>query len=527
MIKRGRVSPANKADVSRQHESFLTQMLQKVANFEGFAEEDKNAIAGWLRATSVLFIPDGRSKRGEVIDYIRPLTAASYRSGFPVQRSRHRGTHEYLFTSLYSAYRDAGNDDSDGLREILNQTALTHGVNFSEAAYPYRDPKYDGTSKIDISSLLSLRYLEGIPSREISQNQKSLVDGGEHWTYGSPLPAIHGSIGTQLYQVLSQFRHWSSPELVSIITCLSSIHLYQLPLRTHQALLEIGFGVNKKWPEGYPVTIGESNQSEMFCDFTGDRDGLSYQLAKKCVARDFSKLTNFFPQLVLARETERALRQDPKLNTLLNTMKPHEILDYILSKVDEEDTSRLASYALMAITTAIPDSDTADGQRTYIEETRSRFNNDLRALCHLVLEDRSRVALDSVRKWLYSTGGLQPNGQTRDGALLRGTMRSPQTWAYSLSDDMLLAVVSMCFFDERGVYSAREITMQVLLERLESKFGILVSRPPKGFESEESYAASRQNYSAFTQKLKTLGCFRGLSDDFEAVLVSFPGKASL
>ena len=60
---------------------------------------------------------------------------------------------------------------------------------------------------------------------------------------------------------------------------------------------------------------------------------------------------------------------------------------------------------------------------------------------------------------------------------------------------------------------------------MSERFGILIDRPPADFDSADARAGAAENLSAFTQRLKLLGCFEGLSDDFSAQFVTRPRVA--
>ncbi|MGH3280519.1 MAG: hypothetical protein ACRDNW_15460 [Trebonia sp.] len=45
-------------------------------------------------------------------------------------------------------------------------------------------------------------------------------------------------------------------------------------------------------------------------------------------------------------------------------------------------------------------------------------------------------------------------------------------------------------------------------------FGILIDQPPTAFDSVNTRAAAAANLEAFKRRLRLLGCFDSLSDDF-------------
>ena len=61
-----------------------------------------------------------------------------------------------------------------------------------------------------------------------------------------------------------------------------------------------------------------------------------------------------------------------------------------------------------------------------------------------------------------------------------------------------------------------------LLEILRDRFGILIDQPPASLNSADNRAAAAANLEAFKRRLRLLGCFDGLSDDFSAQYVRNP-----
>jgi len=60
----------------------------------------------------------------------------------------------------------------------------------------------------------------------------------------------------------------------------------------------------------------------------------------------------------------------------------------------------------------------------------------------------------------------------------------------------------------------QSIRLQEFLRFLEERFGTLVDRPPAPFEGAEYTAAARDNLRAMLRRLRQMGIFRDLSDDF-------------
>jgi hypothetical protein len=58
------------------------------------------------------------------------------------------------------------------------------------------------------------------------------------------------------------------------------------------------------------------------------------------------------------------------------------------------------------------------------------------------------------------------------------------------------------------------------LQFLEERYGILIHRVPQGMESIEANRAARENLSALQKRLRQMGLFENLSDDFEAQYIT-------
>ena len=64
--------------------------------------------------------------------------------------------------------------------------------------------------------------------------------------------------------------------------------------------------------------------------------------------------------------------------------------------------------------------------------------------------------------------------------------------------------------------------MADLLRWLEQRFGVLVERPPKRLDNTSARAAAKGNLEAFRSRLRQMGFYEALSDDFNAQYVTNP-----
>ena len=99
---------------------------------------------------------------------------------------------------------------------------------------------------------------------------------------------------------------------------------------------------------------------------------------------------------------------------------------------------------------------------------------------------------------------------------------SRKSWRYSPTNDLLAVFVQLAAVrlsastnHDRGESgSLQPIRLQDFLQFLEKRFGILIDRPPAPFEGAEYIAAARDNLRAMLRRLRQMGIFRDLSDDF-------------
>jgi hypothetical protein len=159
-----------------------------------------------------------------------------------------------------------------------------------------------------------------------------------------------------------------------------------------------------------------------------------------------------------------------------------------------------------------------DEGRAFIAEIRA--SEGLTAadrLTAVLVEGLRKSGLKNQVKWFHSAGGIM-----KTYGVLKGDLRFRGTWRYSLSDEGLVALLCMVFVDGSGQRTTTRLPIREVLTRLERRFGILIASPPVELDSADARAGAAANLSAFTQRLKLLGCFEGLSDDFSAQFVTRP-----
>lgn len=521
VVKGGKTSPPHNKTSANLELGSLVAVLAKNPQLEGFeGEQGLSILEGWLRAAVVEMIPSKDLPTGEQMDYLRPLTVASYRAGLPKFRSKHRKIDQVVYRSMVTYWLTNPGANSETLRTaVVEESTLGDGLEFTGVQYPYSNPEYSGGKKIDINALLELRFLEGIPGRDPLEPKDGRFDA---LPLSSAVPSATIPVGKSMVELMRAYGSWSAAEITTSLSCIVALFMYQLPVRTALAVSELlREGGNRDL-----LTDSASNPMQMYFDFTNDPNGASSRLSKSCAARDLRVLSNYFIDMILLRETEASARTSKALKEEIEKVDGSQRLVKIAELVKHPDVELAAGFRLEQIERDFTDIDDQQNLEIF-QAIRAASNTNLDALVKVVIEDRQKDGMSSIRKWASSIGGLTKEGSKREHALLSGTMAAPTTWKYSMSEPMLLTLVNLCFLDDKGykpLSPALEISF--LLERLERRFGVLVNRVPQGLDSPEANQAASENFVAFIAKLKTLGYFRGLSDDFSAQFVERPEEGN-
>ena len=159
----------------------------------------------------------------------------------------------------------------------------------------------------------------------------------------------------------------------------------------------------------------------------------------------------------------------------------------------------------------------------------------------ILWEAQESNALKSYVTWFWYVGGL-----TKPYGMLRGNLKGRRVWRYALSDILLETLVQLYAISERK-YIWKKVSTEATLEQLcpvyqesadiknlspepfslrnflsflRQRYGLLINRPPKDMADAETLAASSANLQALKDRLRNMGLFQDLSDDFTAQVVT-------
>lgn len=498
-VKQGRKATI-KAD-SNGYQHYLEKLRQS-PGLDGFtARSGREFLDGWLR-TSVIKIG-----AAEKMDYMQPLTIATYRSGL-VTRIRNRQADDLAYKSmLASLERDQVDNPTAEIKQIF-MNVFGRGVEVGPM--PSATPGYDGQTEIDINSLLQLFLLEEFEGSQKTAPKRERSDDG-FAVPGAILP-----IGTDILRLLRFFGPKMPPaEAMSLLISVLSLRLFQMPLRMGVAARKM---LNGEASEDVECPDAD-NPLEIFCDFTREKGGPSDELSRLCIRRDLDNMRSFFTDRLLIRSLRESVSIFPT-TVDFTSLSPSEQLKKACELRDDPQMQMALGMHLMRIQNALDDSEAGDEGRALITEVRSSGLNAADQLATVLVEGLRSRGMKNQMLWFYTSGGIN-----KSYGILSGTARSRASWRYAPSDELLTALLALCFVDDDGKRTRNRLPIDDVLKRLERRFGILVARPPAMFDDPDGRAGAAANLEAFVRKLQLLGCFQSLSDDFSAQFVNRPREA--
>lgn len=489
VVKQGRRAPS-KTDV-KAYDDYLDRLQANPAlsGFEGDA--GRRVLDGWLRASVLHFERAGLRRSERKMGFLEPLTIASYRSGLPKMTSRNRRADQLAYRSMLRCVAQRGGTNPKAHVNDLFQQTFGTGVDLGQ--FPHSTPAYDGTTDVDITTLLSLRFLEAF---EPNKNPRELQVEAP-----VPVPWAEDSLGTDLVDFLTRFGPvMPVGEAFVHLSALLSLRLFQLPLVTGRAVRAL-FEGNAEPPQGNPA--------ELYCDFVGRRGSESDELSRACVRRDLQIMATLFADRLLLRSIGQAVELAPELRPPADDGWTQLI--GLAEVVDRPQVQMALGLQIQAIAAELEGDD-----RAFLDEVRQSGLSNSEQLTALLVEGLRKRGLENQIKWFWSTGGIN-----KSYGVLAGTLKARTTWRYAPTDECLTALLCMAFLEPNGSVR-RELPVRDVLLRLRRRFGLLISEPPEEFDSADARSGAAENLAAFTRRLQLLGCFEGLSDDFDAQVVRLP-----
>jgi hypothetical protein len=478
------------------------------------SERGREILLNWVSTSVIQFNTIGKTKKGSQIDFMKFLTIGGYRAGLPKDETRSsvRQIDSTFYRNLinYVGNLPGCEKPAEEIHTRVTSTSLAVGLDFDPIHQPWKEPTYNGRDEIDINTLLELRLLENFSPRvERAKPASSKAQNAN--SVNLPFPEVLEDLSRDFFNITEAFKNRSSSELLSMYKSIFSLRLYKLPILLTSVLK------NYK-AENYDAEFDR----EMFFDFTNSKKSASYNLAIKCVLEDVNFAGQYLYFGTYLREAEHMVRKISARSAEYQSLGPEERVKYLYNFATS-DTANDRAYDSLQEFRDFYNADHPDSVEANEILNSCQKETHFETLIEVILSAVRQRGNSSLRKWFYSVGGLKNERSSTTVAILGGDMRHITGWHYTMSDAVLNTLLHMCFMDDRGnIIKRTELPMEDVLNRLRNRFGIVIAVPPLGFESIENQRAASENFVAFKKRLRQLGWFEGLSDDFDAQHITKP-----
>jgi hypothetical protein len=279
-------------------------------------------------------------------------------------------------------------------------------------------------------------------------------------------------------------------------------------------------------PEDLPAAMQDTPQPstlQVYLDFTNGASSRSLEMSRTCVRRDIEAYQQFLWSNLLLRQLDiyvNKQRNNPRVKTDMEKALPSDTVGaYYLQKIlllqDDPrinvhlDAAAERDEGLIYVANMEGDEGEDTESRRWLDGVAASGMSYVERVVNLLVEAQRGDANQHFIQWFYGVGGLKkPHG------ILRGITTHRQTWRYAPENDLLAVLVQVATARLSPPGKLRPIKLQEFLEFLERNYGILIDRPPEPFTGAEYAAAASDNLRAMLRRLRQMGVFRDLSDDF-------------
>ncbi|HCI80024.1 MAG TPA: hypothetical protein DHW02_10055, partial [Ktedonobacter sp.] len=455
----------------------------------------------------------GRGAKDEQIMTIMPYSLLAHKPGFPA-KGRLRGADVFIYQALRNSI---GTDDA--LRNFVKRV-FGRGVNIG--VLPNLGGSYDGTTQLDTLTRLSIAFLDGFKDTNPGiDREKNVV---------SPCPMLTQELATDIYRYLFQYYDAMPIQaFTNYLLILINLELFNYTLKLVNAINALVHS-----PDTLPLAMLEQKHAsppQLYVDFTDSGIGYSQEMAKACVRRDIETYQRFLTSTLLLRQLDSyvdKLKRNPRYKVDVEKFLRqgelsgnHYLQSLLLLQNDSiiglgiDALASLDEDRIRTENTHDGDEDDPDALR-FLDAITGEAEGSVERVIALLVEGQKENAIKNLMQWHMGVGGLKK----QDG-LLRGSSTNRKSWRYAPTNNLLAVLVQLAAARQKTTTSqdgehrdVQPIRLQDFLHFLEERFGILVDRPPDQFEGAEYAAAARENLSAMLGKLRQMGIFRDLSDDF-------------
>ncbi len=516
ILSQGRGKARQINDATRVKE--YIRLLAQHHTLDGFDDSvGYRVLERLVRTTLIRTGSVGRANKGEQILSIVPYTLLTHKPGFPIRSSRNRSADTFIYQILRDNLQKADDRLLETIKYLFGKGVIINNM-------PELGGSYDGHTELDTLTRLSVAFMDSFQNTRTGLSREQ--------SFISACPVLANEMATDLLRFLYAYHeNMPSQAFTYHLLALINFELFNYTLKLVYALNAL---VAK--PEELPVAM--SNQPafslpQLYLDFTHDVRSQSYEMAKACVRRDIEAYQQFLPSLlhlrlldsyvdILKRNSQRRAKIDTVLEgatsgpqylqRLLFLERDPSLALYIeaQARMDEERIREENKYIddVKSKDDAVNKEDTE--VLAWLDEIADTAETDIERVINLLVEGQKSDGITHFVNWYWGVGGIKkPHG------VLVGTTKSRQSWRYAPSNDLLAVLVQVAAarLSEKEI-QIHPIRLQDFLQFLEQRFGILIDRPPDTFQGAEYAAAARDNLRAMLTRLRQMGIFRDLSDDF-------------
>ncbi len=504
---------ARRANDPKDIQKFIDALARHPA-LENFHDaEGRKVLERFVRTALITTGGVGHSRVDEQITSITPYTLLAHKPGFPVA-SIQRGVDTFIYQILRE---NLGNDDR--LRTFV-KAVFGRGVEIERL--PELGGKYDGQTELDTLTRLSIAFLDGFENTHpgISRERDFL----------SPCPALTEAFAKDLIHYLFVYHHTMPVQAFTHhLLILINFELFNYTMKLVHSVTEL-----VQHPSSLPVAMQSqmrSSRPQLYLDFTDAASSYNYEMARDCVQRDIETYQRFLESNLLLRQIDlyvEKLRRNSRARARIEQFLPPtctgaQYLQGLLNLRNDPAIGRDIAASARLDEDEIRQLNTNEGEENnpdalnWLDTLLENVEDDLDRVVHLLIDAQEKEALAHFMNWYWSVGGLKkPQG------VLRGTTLNRRSWRYAPTNDVLAVLVQLAavrvgqeqVIDAEHPEQVQPIRLQDFLRFLEERFGILIDRPPDSFTGSEYNAAARENLRAMLQRLRQMGIFRDLSDDF-------------
>ena len=496
-------NPVGKATDPLKFDEYFDRLIQHNL-VDGFGDtRSRRLLRRWVRTSVVKMGRVGRNARGEQILFVYPRTMLAYKAGLPKDVTRLRGTHRFLYHILLEEMKDPVK------LEQLFTSSFGEGVVFGSG--PQYDGRYDGTSALDLETLLSLCFLDELKPAGVGHRSQGEGKSGPR------LIAQSSAFARDVLALLRCYREEISTSLlIGMLAGLINLHMFVYTMRL------------VRWVIGVTEQQNGGRLHKFYVDATGERQSYSDELARSCVESDLGELEKYMRASLRIKTLDRYVRSSAKLKTQLplggSAGEYLRQLVLLQHSSEVESKSELEFEDVLKLNRPDNEEDQMTDAAQFLDGLASQqFEWSFDRMLEVIFKAHRDSALRNLGGWFYSVAGFN-----RSYGLMAGNMRGLRVARYTLSNELLsiLVHVALATAGNDGKPAGR-MSLRQFLRTLEERYGILIDKPPAFDTSVEGAEAARRNLVAFKTRLRQIGVFRSLSDDFGAQYIQRPATTKV